>query len=468
MINSFCNDSLGNKDATELSNLISKKEIKISELIEDSIKRAEKVNPELNSIITKMYDSAIKKANSPVSGFFSGIPIFIKDNEDIEGFSTTHGSQAIDPKPSRKSSKLVRQIESLGFVPIGKSALCEFGLTATTESTLNGESRNPWNTEHSTGGSSGGSAALVASGVVPIAHANDGGGSIRIPAACCGLIGLKPSRNRLVTEDVLKILPVNIVHQGIVSRTVRDTARFYYEAEKVFKNPNLPPIGLVEHPTKKKFRIGFFKDIPFEKPVNSEISETLDYSVKLCENLGHFVEEIRCPFEKQIGEDFFLYWGMMAFLIDHMGGLITHNAFNREKLEYWTKELSKNFLKNIFHAPGSFHRMRFFFHEYEKVFQNIDVLICPTTAHPAPKLGYLSTTNVEFLEAYKRLKEFVPYTPIQNISGAPAISLPLGISQKGLPIGIQFSASMGQERTLLELSLELENAASWKMIDQNK
>jgi amidase len=202
------------------------------------------VNPFLNAIITKTYDLARRNSKIHSDGFFSGIPTFIKDNEDVMGVPTSHGSVAVQKNEAKNNSKLVQQISALGFVSLGKSALCEFGLTATTESLLNGSTRNPWNTDHSTGGSSGGAAALVASGVVPIAHANDGGGSIRIPAACCGLVGLKPSRDRLMREDALGALPVNIVCQGIVSRTVRDTARFYFEAEKIYKIKNFHPSDL--------------------------------------------------------------------------------------------------------------------------------------------------------------------------------------------------------------------------------
>ncbi|MBK9500842.1 MAG: amidase [Leptospiraceae bacterium] len=461
MISAFCNDIMGKKDAVELAKLISKKEIKAEEILEASIQRAEKVNPFLNAIITKTYDLARKNSKTPSEGFFSGIPTFIKDNEDVMGVPTSYGSLAVHKSEAKKNSKLVQQMSALGFVTLGKSALCEFGLTATTESLLNGSTRNPWNTEHSTGGSSGGAAALVASGVVPIAHANDGGGSIRIPAACCGLVGLKPSRDRLMREDALSSLPVNIVCQGVVSRTVRDTAQFYFEAEKFYQNKKLPPIGLVEHPSQRRLKIGFFKSIPFNKPVHLEVVATVDRTAKLCENLKHSVEEIPCPFGKQVGDDFFLYWGMLAFLFSHMGGLIVDNKFNNEKLEYWTKEIGKHYFKHIFKSPILFHRLRHFFGEYEKLFQNFDVILCPTIAHPAPKIGYLSTTDVEFHLAYERLKEFVPFTPIHNISGGPAISLPLGMSKEGLPLGMQFFASLGQDKTLLELAFELEQAANW-------
>lgn len=461
MISSISNDIIGKKDAVELATLISKKEIKAEEVLEATIQRAEKVNPFLNAIVTKTYDLAKKKSKLSSNGFFSGIPIFIKDNEDVMGVPTSHGSLAVPKIEAKKNSNLVQQLNSLGFISLGKSALCEFGLTATTESLLNGSTRNPWNTEHSTGGSSGGSAALVASGVVPIAHANDGGGSIRIPAACCGLVGLKPSRDRLMREDALSALPVNIVCQGIVSRTVRDTARFYFEAEKYYKNKKLPPIGLVENPSQKRLKIGFFKSIPFNKPIHPDVIATVDRTATLCENLKHSVEEIPCPFGKQVGDDFFLYWGMLAFLISHLGKFIVSHSFKNENLEYWTKELAKNYSKHIFQSPILFHRLRHFFSEYEKLFQKFDVILCPTIAHPAPKIGYLSTTEVEFNLVYERLKEFVPFTPIHNISGAPSISLPLGISQEGLPLGMQFFTSFGQDKILLELAFELEQAANW-------
>lgn len=257
-LNAFCDDALGDLDAVGVADRIKRKEITPDEAVEAAINRAQAVNPSLNAISTEMYAYAKRMAKKPYPGEFSGVPTFIKDNDDVEGFPTTHGSRAVAGVPAKRSSKFVDQFHSLGLVCLGKTTMPEFGLTGTTESSAHGATRNPWNLDHSTGGSSGGSAAMVAAGVVPLAHGNDGGGSTRIPAACCGLVGLKPTRGRLVNVEGSHLLPVNLVHQGVLTRSVRDTAVFYAGAEKHFRNKDLPDIGLVNGPNSRRLRIGFF------------------------------------------------------------------------------------------------------------------------------------------------------------------------------------------------------------------
>jgi amidase len=463
-INAFSNDILGTMDGFELSKRIDSGEICSLELVKASILRAEKFNPKLNAIVTKTFEKALSDADKSVKGIFSGLPSFIKDNTDVAGVPSQNGSSAIRRNPVLKSSKFVNQFTSTGLISLGKSAMPEFGLTATTEPLAFGPTRNPWNSDFSAGGSSGGSAVLVASGVVPIAHANDGGGSIRIPAACCGLVGLKPSRSRLINMKGTEMLPVNIVHHGVVSRTVRDTALFYSGAEKYYKNANLPEIGLVTGPGKKRLKIGLFTDTVDGTTCDPEIIEAVHSVGKECQKHGHKIEEISYPFSKQMGDDFILYWGMMAFSIKYFGGIIIGRGFNREKVETLTSGLATHFRKNIFKTPFIIKRLKKFLLLYEEIFNNYDILLSPVLAHEPPKLGYLGP-ELPFEIAIERLEKFVPFTPAQNISGAPAISIPSGYSSKnGLPIGIQFAAGEGQEKILLELAFEMETAKSWSFI----
>ena len=225
-INAFANDALGTLDAVGVAEAIAAKKISVAEATEAAISRAEAVNGDLNAIVLKTYDDARNVAGLNEKGLLYGVPSFIKDNENIKGYPTQKGTGAFKAKPAKSNSKYVKQFLSTGVNCIGKSTLPEFGFICSTENERWGITRNPWDTDYTTGGSSSGSAALVASGVVPIAIANDGAGSTRLPASCCGLVGLKPTRDRLMPMFGTETLPVNIVYSGVLTRTVRDTAAF--------------------------------------------------------------------------------------------------------------------------------------------------------------------------------------------------------------------------------------------------
>lgn len=464
-ISAFCDDALGELDATGVAEKISRKDISAAEAVEAAMARANKVNPALNAIVTKTFDRARTQLNQGLSGPFAGVPSFIKDTDDVEGVPTLWGSRAVPGRPVKKSKRFVQQFFSLGFVCLGKSALPEFGLTATTEPLSSGITRNPWNTDYSTGGSSGGSAALVASGVVPLAHGNDGGGSIRIPAACCGLVGLKPSRGRLEPVEGSGLMPVNILHQGVLTRTVRDTAAFYAGAEQYRRAPGMPEIGSIRHPGKKRLRIALFTDTPYGLPCHTESIDLVRKIATLCEKLGHKVDEISCPCTARMADDFIIYWGMMAFSIRVFGPVIIAPGFDRKRLEDWTIALSRHFQKNLLKISSTVMRLQAFAKTYADLFNSYDILLSPTLAHPTPHVGYIGP-DVPFAEAFERCRQYVAFTPMQNVSGAPAISLPLGFSSNGLPLGIQFGASFGNEKALLEMAFELEEASPWPRINQ--
>lgn len=464
-VSAFCDDALGTLDGVGVAKRISSGEISAAEAVEAAIARAKSVNPQLNAIITETYDVAREQVKNIVPGPFAGVPSFIKDNDLIKGVPTLMGSRAVSSKPAGHSSKFVKQFFSLGLISLGKTALPEFGFTATTESLLSGVTHNPWNTDYSSGGSSGGSAAMVASGVVPLAHGNDGGGSIRVPASCCGLVGLKSSRGRMELMEGTELLPVNIVYQGMLSRTVRDTAVFYAGAEKYRRNPKLPEIGLVQGPGKKRLRINFFTDTVYGTSAHPESDDLVRRTAALCEELGHSVREIHCPGKAQMADDFILYWGLLAFSFQYFGKLLVGPGFDSSKLEDWTLNLSRYFKKNILKAPGTIKRLREFAGLYGEIFNTCDILLNPTLAHPVPPIGYIGP-DVPYDEAFERVRNYVVFTPLQNVSGAPAITLPLGFSSNGLPMGVQFGAAYGRERELLELAFELEEARPWPQIWQ--
>lgn len=460
-------DALGHHDAVALTEQLQSGHITATALVEAAYKRLALVNPELHATVCLQEETALNQARfyDDLGNFraFQGIPGFLKDNLDLQGLPTRHGSEAMPSKPKPANSAVTQQLIDSGLVLLGKTKLPEFGLTATTEYSRAEAAHNPWNTGHSTGGSSGGSAALVAAGVVPVAHANDGGGSIRIPAACCGLVGLKPSRGRLAPNEMAKGLPINIVSDGIVSRSVRDTAAFFAHAEEHYKNPTLPPLGHITSPGRKRLKIGLFTQKISGTETDPACVEAVHKAAVLCEQLGHQVQEIPIPIHAQFADDFLLYWGMLAASISHLGKFAVDRNMDTGKLEPLTHGLAHHFTRNLLKFPFALRRLYQFEAEYATAFKDLDLLLSPTLGQPAPPLGYLAL-DLPFEEARHRLVNFASFTAAQNVAGAPAISLPMHHTAEGLPVGVHFAAAMGHEFRLIELSLELEQAQPFKML----
>jgi len=460
-------DALGHHDAVALAGQLQRGETSATKLVQAAYQRLELVNPELHATVCLQEEAALAQARfyDDVGNFraFQGIPGFLKDNLDLQGLSTRHGSAAMPGTVKKHTSAVAQQIIDTGVVLLGKTKLPEFGLTATTEYSKAEPAHNPWNTGYSTGGSSGGSAALVAAGVVPIAHANDGGGSIRIPAACCGLVGLKPSRGRLAMNEMAKSLPINIVSDGIVSRSVRDTAAFFALAEEHYKNPTLPPLGHITTPGRKRLKIGMFTQKISGDETDTACVEAVHKAAALCEELGHEVQEIKVPISAQFADDFLLYWGMLAASISYLGKLAVDRHMDTRKLEPLTHGLAKHFTHNLLKFPFALRRLHRFEAQYATAFADLDVLLSPTLGQPAPPLGYLAL-DLPFEQARERLVNFASFTAAQNVAGAPAISLPMHHTVEGIPVGVHFAAAMGHEFRLIELALEIEQAQPFKML----
>lgn len=466
----FRDDALGYHDATELSDLLRRGDRSPEELINASLERARQAEPRLHCFATPVPDNhkdlpAVGGQSQAVahSGRFSGIPTVLKDNTDVERFPTGHGTDAIRPETASRTSPFAGQMLAQGFVCLGKSKLPEFGFNATTEPTHEQPTRNPWNMDFSSGASSGGSAALVAAGVVPIAHANDGGGSIRIPAACCGLVGLKPSRGRLIDNDAARSLPVNIVTDGVVTRSVRDTANFYAEAEHYYRNPRLPPIGLVKGPPDRPMRIGIILDSVNGHPTDETTRLAVESAARTLDDMGHKLETMPMPVPESFPSDFALYWGMLAFGVSSNGKRLIGAGFDRSRVDGLTAGLDKSFKKRFHQLPGALWRLHRSYHDYAQAIAGFDAVLSPVLAHTTPKLGYLSPT-VPFDELFDRLFRYVSFTPLANTTGAPAIALPGGITEQNLPVGIQLMGRHGGEKTLLELAFALEQAQPWPLI----
>lgn len=459
-LHAFGNDALGADDVVGLRERLERREVSPAELLAAARSRAEALQPRVNAVVAWAFPPHPRPdPQAPLSG----IPTVVKDNEPLAGVPTREGSRATADRPAPTDGVWAAQFLALGAVPIGKSTLPEFGLTSTTESLFSGPTRNPWNLGRSVGGSSGGSAALVAGGAVPIGHANDGGGSIRIPASCCGLVGLKPSRGRIIDLPEIEKLPVNVVTQGVVTRSVRDTALYFAAAERIHRNSALPPVGHITHPSDRRLRIAVTTSGHPRLPTEPAVASAVRDAARLCESLGHHVEEVEFPYGEQVGVDFLRYWAFLAYGIKRLGGRMFGKGFRADLLEPFTLELAGMFSGSAERLPAAVRRLKRFGADYDASFDRFDVLLSPVTAHEPPPIGYLGAL-VEPRTHLVRLLRYVSVTPLQNIAGAPGISLPLGMSAAGVPIGVHAAARTGDERTLLELALELEQAAPFARI----
>ncbi|MEC7378209.1 MAG: amidase, partial [Pseudomonadota bacterium] len=361
------------------------------------------------------------------------------------------------------TSPFARQLLAQGFVCLGKSSLPEFGFNATTEPAHAPATRNPWNLAYSCGASSGGSAALVAAGVVPVAHANDGGGSIRIPAACCGLVGLKPTRGRLVDSEAANALPLNIIGEGVVTRSVRDTARFLEQAEAFYRNPRLAAVGSLEGPSNRKLRIGLVLDSINGHRTDETTSRTVEHTARTLEKLGHQVEPVPVPVHKAFPDDFALYWALLAFGVRANGKKLLHADFDKRRTDGLTNGLDALFLRQFWRLPAALWRLKRSRQDYARAMAGFDAVLTPVLGHTTPELGYLSP-EVPFDTLFERLRRYVSFTPLANATGAPAIALPMGRTADNLPVAVQFMGQHGGERTLLDIAFALEAENPWPFL----
>ncbi len=464
-MHAFTDDALADHDATALAELVAAKEVSARDLTEAAIARAEKVQAALNGVQVPDYERALASADALPTGPFTGVPTFIKDNIDVAGLPTNHGTQAFTARPAKKDSPLVTEFRCLGLNILGKSRLPEFGFSASTEYVGADPVRNPWDPDFSAGASSGGAAALVAAGVVPIAHANDGGGSIRIPAAVNGLFGLKPTRGRFVTDPHDAQLPVDIVGQGIVSRSVRDTARFFAGMEAQHRNPKLPPVRQVTGPSATRLRIGLVLDSPSGHPTDAETRAAVEDAARLLEDLGHHVEVASPPVPESFVTDFPHYWALLGFLANLTGKLTYDRHYDAALTEPLTKGLARQFRGQWKDTPGMLWRLRRSVAAYREAFHDLDVYLSPVLSHTTPPIGHLGA-DLPYDELFPRLEGYVGFTPINNTSGSPAMSVPIAQTSRGLPLGVHFAADYGDERTLLELAFELEEARPFARIQE--
>ena len=458
-------------DATAQADLVCRGEVSVKELVDAAIARIEAVNPQLDAVIRTRFDQARAEAAGDLpDGPFRGVPFLLKDLGAVQaGEITAFGIGPLSSTVMPASSYLAEQFTAAGFVVLGRTNVPEFGTTVTTEAKSFPPARNPWNRAHSTGGSSGGSAAAVASGMVAAAHANDGGGSIRIPASECGLVGLKPTRARVSQGPLVGEGWAGGTIDGSVTRTVRDAAAIldaisatmpgepYYPpplpgplADEVGQDPGRLRIGFVDRPGGS----GYLDDPACRQAVTNAAAtlESLGHAVEpggpapmFEEQFGHTfgviiaadTETAFQQFEQLLGRPIgdeeieprnrtYRAWGKAMGVVDYLQARAWLGIWTRRMAQWWTDH---------------------------------DILVTPTVGAPPPKLGWFTDAGPD--AEGDRVVSFIPYTAQFNMTGQPAISLPLHWTEDGLPVGVQFVAGYGREDILIRLASQLEKAAPW-------
>jgi amidase len=460
------------KDGLALGDLVRRGEVSALELLETAIARAETVNPKINAIVYRFYDRARDDARSytPAQEPFAGVPLLLKDILGVcEGAPTRSASPFLPDTPSDNDSYLVARLRRAGFIPFAKTNVPEFGLPPFTESRLYGAARNPWDLNRTPGGSSGGSAAAVAAGVVPVAHANDGGGSIRIPAACCGLVGLKPTRGRNSLGPDFGDLMNGLIVEHVVSRTVRDTAAALdatsgYVAGDPYAAPPPARPFLAEVSSKpRKLRIAFTTKAPYGVTLDPEIVNATEATAKLCAELGHHVEEAGFDLDAtRLGPSFLTVYSAGLATVIESSAKATGSVPQQQDFEAMTW----NFYQRAREFTGSQYLMAVAALQrvgraFAGFFENYDVWLTPSLGSLPLPVGTIDFNDPTTKFADRRIAGFALYNPLYNLSGQPAITLPLEVSKDGLPIGMMFGARYADEATLLQLAGQLEAARPW-------
>jgi amidase len=459
-------------DATAQAELVRNKQVKPIELVDAAIERIERLNPQINAVVTPMYDEARRVAEGKLpDGPFTGVPFLLKDlGAGYAGIRQTQASEYLKDFVSPFDSTLTSRYKRAGLVIAGKTNTPEFGLVPTTEPHLFGATRSPWNTEHTVGGSSGGSAAAVAAGIVPMAHANDGGGSIRIPASCCGLFGLKPSRARVPLGPIIGDIMGGLVCEHAVTRTVRDSAALLDATsgpeigDPYYAPPQERPYAVEIKTPPGRLRIAFTARTATGTPLHPDCVAAVKDAAALCRDLGHEVEEVEPPpiNTEMLEESFLTIWAAgVPWGIDAIGRL-TGRQPSPDKFEPLTWSLyeqgKQTMAGDYLIAVTTIQQMCRTVGQFA---ERYDAWLTPTLGSPPPELGHFDATPDNARAGLERAIEFVPFTPLQNATGQPAMSVPLYWNDEGLPVGVQFAARFGDEATLFRLAAQLEEARPW-------
>jgi amidase len=459
-------------DGTGLAELIGKKEVTAQEVAEMALAGVKKINPKINAVI-EIYEDRVKQANQLLlpDKPLAGVPIFLKDLGATEaGKLQEMGSRLAKGHIAAADAYLTTRFKEAGTIIYGRTTTPELGFAATTESILAGATRNPWDLNLIAGGSSGGSAAAVAAGIVPVAHASDGGGSIRIPAACCGVVGLKPSRGRVTSGPSSDERLFGLVQEFIVSRTVRDTAAMLDAVSQpapgdpfIIVQPRQPYLKEINAPT-GKLRMAYTAESWTGVDVNPEIADKVKNIARMCEDMGHIVETARPQFDL---EPYFSALGVLwnsslGYACDQLCLQMDRPA-DTHHLEPVTLEVYNNSRKistaDVISARAALNMTR---RKVGEFFEKYDLLLTPTTAQLPVPLGTIhQNQDVPLEDWYLGTAQFNAFTSLFNATGLPAITLPLCQSSTGRPVGIQFVAGFGKEDLLIRVAGAFEEALAW-------
>ncbi len=464
-------DEYESKDALGLAEWVAKGDVSPLELLDKSLSQCEELNPAIHAVVMRHDDEARAQIAAGLpDGPFRGVPFLIKDlGLQLEGTRTTNGSRYYRDHVATLDSELVARYRRAGLVIFGKTASPEFGLTTTTESLLHGETRNPWNLAHTSGGSSGGSSAAVAAGIIPMANASDGGGSIRIPASCCGLVGLKPTRGRMPFGPLVGEGWAGMSTMHAVSRSVRDNAALLDATHGPDRGAPYwaPPVDrpFLDEVSSDPgcLRIAFQTESFNGAPVHPDCVDAIHEAARLCSDLGHDVTEASLDVDSKAiaGATQTIITANVRAELEAREALVGHppgdddlEPFTQIMLSATSERRAADYVAatRVIHAVGR---------RVEAFFGNHDLLLTTTLGTPPMKIGELALSNPDIAGMTGNLMKCTAFTQLFNISGHPAISLPLCWNSAGLPIGIQFAARFGDEATLFRLSSQLEGARPW-------
>lgn len=463
-------------DATSLARLIHDGEVSAEELLQTALTAAEKAS-HLNAIVLPMVEQAEQTLARGVSGPLAGVPFLIKDIVMVEGVRCSMGSALWQDFVPDHDAELVRRFRQAGLVTFGKTNTPEVGLAATTESTFLGPCLNPFDEHRTTGGSSGGAAAAVAAGIVPVAHATDGGGSIRIPASCCGLVGLKPTRARTPVGPDAGEGWGSMAGGLVVSRTVRDTAMLLdvthgpmtgdpYHAPSFNGSFVEAPFSKAMKQAPKPMRIGIeLESASGEGELSAECREGIERTAKLLKDLGHTVVNAKLSYDRAAFSEatYTLIASNVAYTVQARAatlGLSDQELQGRIETNTWNAlQHGQTYTGRDYAA--AVHRIHQTGRYLESRFADLDLIMSPTLMQPPVPLGFMNTDDGNQERYTEHLRAFWGYTHIYNATGNPAISLPLHFTEDGLPVGIQFAGPFGNEARLLKLARQLEEAQPW-------
>jgi amidase len=441
--------------ALEQARLVRDRAVSPVELVEEYLERIERIDPVLNTYVTVCAEQALAQARDPRPGPFSGVALPIKDLAETGGIRTTFSCRAFADYVPAEDSALVRRIREAGFIILGKTNTPEFGTTVVTESELNGVCRNPWNVEHTPGGSSGGAAAAVAAGLAPLAQGGDGAGSIRIPASCCGVFGLKPTRGRTSTA------PSGNVHgfavYGPLARTVADAAAFLDvisgpepgdpHAAAPPGRPFLEEVGVPPG----RLRVALVLDPPASVAVDPVCANVARDAARLLDELGHEVEEVSVQWQDEIVDVYTIVWQTIP-------SVYTSDTSQMEPLNVAFTERARGTSSDEY--VQGFARVQQYGRTVAAFCARYDAVLTPTLALPPVRVGWVREPADPW-EQHRRAIEFAPFTAPVNVAGLPAVSVPFGRTEDGLPVGVQLVASAGDEAALLRVSAQIEEARPW-------